>query len=456
MCGLAKNKIQNRFMTSEADLDADIRSLSILSEHSELYAEFAKQGCLRSLVALLAHENTDIAIDTIEVLGELTDEDVEVDETQWRALVDAMLDAGVIELLTQNLARLDEEAESDRAGVYHVLSLVENLCSQQSIAETLGLGNEGMLAWLLARIRKSEKRVGQNMQYAAEVLAIMLQSSPKTRSRFAEMDGVDALLQILSAYRKRDPEKDSDEQEYVENLFDCLVCAVDETIGKEKFVEAEGVELCLIMLREGRMSRSRALRVLDHAMGGSTGVAVCEQFVEAAGLKTVFGMFMKKQDEEAVEHLLGIFSSLLRLLPGQSAGRIRTLAKFVEKEYEKIGKLIELRREYTGRVRAVEDAIKVEAHQLNAEERNAMAGEWLSRRLDAGLFSLQVVDVILAWLVAEDGGARIRVQKLLGERDETFENLKGSLKEQLDGIDAEQSTEQAEIKEMLETLVQHL
>ncbi len=443
-------------MTSEADLDADIKGLSILSEHPELYAEFAKLGCVGSLVALLAHENTDIAIDAIEVLGDLTDENVEANETQWRALVDAMLDAGVVELLTQNLGRLDEDIESDRAGVYYVLSVVENLCSQQSIAEGMAVTDDGLLTWLLGRIRQKEKRVGQNMQYAAEMLAILLHSSPKTRSRFAEMDGLDALLQILSAYRKRDPEKDSDEEEYAENLFDCLVCLVDEPTGKEKFIEAEGVELCLIMLREGKMSKSRALRVLDHAMGGSTGAGICERFVEASGLKTVFGMFMKKQEREALEHLLGIFSSLLRLLPGQSASRIRTLAKFVEKDFEKIQKLVDLRREYTARMTNVEEVIRREGEQLDAGERAAKADEWLSRRLDAGLFSLQTVDVILSWLIAEDGGARSRVEKLLEGRDESFENLKQSLQEQLDGIDAEQSSEQAEAKDMLGTLLQCL
>lgn len=445
-----------RFMTSEADLDADIKSLSILSEHSELYAEFAKLGCVGSLVALLAHENIDIAIDAIEVLCDLTDEDVEAEETQWRVLADAMLEADVVELLTQNLSRLDEGAESDRAGVYHVLGVIENLCSQQSIAENLGVKNEGLLKWLLGRIRRKETRVGQNMQYAAEILAILLQSSPKTARKFAEMDGVDTLLQILSAYRKMDPEKDSDEEEYVENLFDCSVCVVDELVGKEKFVEAEGVELCLIMLREGRMSKTRALRMLDHAMAGSVGMAVCDRFVEAAGLKTIFGMFMKKQEKEFVEHLLGIFSSLLRLLPGQSANRIRTMAKFVEKDYEKIGKLIVLRREYIGRMRSVEEAIKVEAQQLSPDERKAMTDGWLSRRLDAGLFSLQASDVILSWLIAEDDGARRKVKKLLADRDETFKDLKQSLREQLDGIDAEQSSEQAEVKEMLETLIQCL
>lgn len=108
------------------------------------------------------------------------------------------------------------------------------------------------------------------------------------------IDGVDVLLQLLSAYRKRDPEKDSDEEEYVENLFDCLTCVVDEKEGKEKFLEAEGVELAQIMLREGKLSKQRALRTLDHALSGQAGAAACEHLVEAAGLKTVFGMFMKK------------------------------------------------------------------------------------------------------------------------------------------------------------------
>ena len=76
-------------------------------------------------------------------------------------------------------------------------------------------------------------------------------------------------------------------------MFDSLTCLVEETEGKEKFEEAEGVELCLIMLREGKMSKSRALRLLDHALGGRGGAAPCERLIESAGLKTVFGMFMK-------------------------------------------------------------------------------------------------------------------------------------------------------------------
>lgn len=82
-------------MASEADLDTEIKGLSILSEHSDLYEEFAKMGCVGSLISLLTHENADIAIDVVQIISELTDEDVEAQQEQWDALVNAMVSAVV-------------------------------------------------------------------------------------------------------------------------------------------------------------------------------------------------------------------------------------------------------------------------------------------------------------------------------------------------------------------------
>ena len=415
-----------KFIQSEADLDADIKALSILTEHPELYGEFAKLGCVAQLVGLLAHENTDIAIDAVEIISELTDEDVEAEPEQWDRIVDAMIEADLLDLLVSNFARFDEENESDRTGVYHALSVLENMASRTTLAEKIGQDTT-VLKWLLGRIQKKESRVTQNKQYSGEVMAILLQSSPMNRRKICDLDGVDLLLQILAVYRKRDPLKGTEEEEFVENVFDSLTCVVDEAEGKQKFVEAEGVELCLIMIKEGKMSKSRALRLLDHALGGQTGAEVCEKLVDAAGLKIVFGMFMKKQDSQTTEHLLGIFSSLLRLLPANSAGRIRTLAKFVEKDYEKLGKLVKLRRDFASKVGIVDQQIRREQAGLEPEEKEDMADEWLSRRLDAGLFCLQSIDVVLAWLLAEDDGAGKRIQSLLADRDESLAVVKATI-----------------------------
>ena len=439
-----------KFMASEADLDAEIKGLSILAEHAELYPEFVKLGCVGSLVGLLSHENTDIAIGAIQLLGELTDEDVSTKEEQWKALVDELIKNDVLSLLVQNLDRLDEERDEDREGVYHILEVLENLLQDSKNLES----QNDLITWLRTRIkaRIGSKRVNQNQQYAAEILAMLLQTTgPGNRDAFVKGDGVDALLELLSLYRKVDPEKDSDEEEWAENLFDCLTCLVDFNSGATAFLAGEGLELALIMLREGKMSKLRALRILDHGMSGEAAEEVCEKFVEAAGLKTVFGMFMKRQDKETTEHLIGIFASLLRYQPANTSGRIRTLAKFVEREYEKIGKLVQLRREYAGKVQLVNEQIEKEQLDLSKEERDDLADQRLSMQLDAGLFPLQTLDVILSWLVAEDDGARKKITDLLGG----LGILSASLKEQLDGMDVgpEQDAKALAGKEMLEALL---
>ncbi|KAH7313786.1 DUF1716 domain-containing protein [Stachybotrys elegans] len=440
-----------KFIGSEADLDADIKGLSVLTEHPELYPEFVGLGCVESLVGLLAHDNTDIAIDAIELLGELTDEDVEAEDDQWNTLVDGVMAAGLLELLISNLSRFNEDDETDRSGVYHSLGMVENLCSRPAIAAQIGPDTK-LLRWLLARIQRTEAAVTQNKQYAAEILAILAQSGPESRRAIVQLDAVDALLQLVAQYRKRDPDKGTEEEEYMENLFEALTCLVDEEAGKKALVDAEGVELCLIMLKEGKMSKPPALRLLDHASSGSTGAAVCQKLVEAGGLKTTFTLFNKTNDNRLLSHLVAIFASMLRLLPADSAERIRTLAKFVEKDYEKISKLIKLHGDYSTRMRQIEQDTARELRQTPAEEVEVTI---LMRRLDAGLATLQTVDTILAWLVAEDGGARQRISKLLASRDEDLSAIKAVLTEYLSELDAREEDTQ-ELTEMLGTLIEFL
>lgn len=445
-----------KFVGSEADLDTEIKGLSLLSEHGELYFEFVKIGSVDSLVGLLAHENTDIAISVCELLAELTDEDSSTTEEQWKTLVKALIKGDIVDLLTSNLGRLDESIETDRAGVYHILNVLENILSDTENQDIIG-SKDVVLGWLLPRIKKPDQearaKVGQNRQYAAEILAILLQSNKKNRVRVAMKNGVDILLELVSAYRKRDPEKDSDEEEFAENLFDCLACAVEERFASEKFIEGEGVELCLIMLREGRLAKARALRILDHALSGGNATAIAIKVVNAAGLKTIFGMLMKdqKMERSLVEHLIGILASLLRYLPGGSAERIRTLAKFVENDYEKITKLVELRRDYKARLSKVEAEIRREREGLNKAQAEEQADEWFSRRLDTGLFSLQAIELILSWMVAEDSGARQTIMVLLGE--DGLKLLERSLKDQLQGIDPGGGDSAKATEEMLSALL---
>lgn len=467
-----------KFMESEGDLDESIKGLSILSEHPELYEELAESAAATKLVELLAHDNTDIAIAAIEMISELTDEDVEAEQEQWDALVKAFLEADLLSLLISNFGRFDESNSEDQSGVYHSLSVIENLLSQPVNMEVVGK-EQKLLDWLLNRIQKDEKSTTQNKQYASEILSILTQSSRPNRKRVIEANGAEIFLTQLAPYRRNDPEKESAEEEYMENLFNCLTSIVDEPEGKLKFIDAEGVELCLLMVRDGKTSKSRSLKVLDHASGyaesvtsektqtngngtkdesvevpSNTATPVCNKIVEARGLKPIFSTFMKTKnhDPESTEHVLGILASLLRSLPGNTDARFRVLAKFLEKDYEKINKLVSLRRSYAARVAAFDAKLKGQKRGLSKEEQEQIDVENIPSRLDEGLYCLERLDAILAWLVAEDDGAKKAIVKALGERDETLKDVKRTLQAQLDGV---LEVEPAE-REMLETLVAFL
>jgi beta-catenin-like protein 1 len=167
-------------------------------------------------------------------------------------------------------------------------------------------------------------------------------------------------------YRKRDP-SDSDEFEYLDNLFDCLSSCLLEADNKALFSQSEGVDLMILMLkyvvdpeggnrspcsRENTEGRFRALKALDYALSGPSGALNCKTLVEAGGLKPVFSIFTgtgkfaakaKHLASEASSHCIGILSSLLTFLPRDSVEQIRLLAKFVEKDYAAVDKVLELR-----------------------------------------------------------------------------------------------------------------
>ncbi|QYS95569.1 DUF1716 domain-containing protein [Trichoderma simmonsii] len=443
----------HKFIDSEADLDAEIKNLSLLAESSELYGEFVKLGTAGSLVSLLTHENSDIAIDAIEIIGELTDDDVVTETEQWDTLVGALIDSDLLSLLVSNLSRFNEDDESDRNGVYHSLSVLENLSSQKAVATRM-CEEEALLKWLLQRIQRTESSVTQNKQYAAEVLAILSQAAPENREKLVSLDIIDIMLQLVAPYRRRDPEKGGPEEEFVENLFESLTCLVDTPAGRVKFLEAEGIELCLILIKESKVAKHPSLRLLDHATGGTTSAEICQRIVEAGGLKTTFTMFNKSHDQRLIGPLLSIFSSMLRFLPADSPERIRLLAKFVEKEYEKTAKLVKLHRDYTTRIKAAEEEHRQEsARSRDAEEDREI--QLLSKKMDAGLFNLQLVDVILAWLIAEDGGANQKIKRLLAETDDTFKSIQKTLKEQLNELDTSEE-DSKDMGEMLSTLIDFL
>ncbi|ORE12283.1 DUF1716-domain-containing protein [Rhizopus microsporus] len=406
-----------KFMESEADLDEEIKNLLALTEAPELYTELIQLGTVTSLLSLLSHDNTDIAIDTIDVINELIDEDVGTTEDQLerseqvqnaiKALVEAMLENELLQLLVQNLNRLDEKEEADRQGVFKVLGVFESIVSlDPKYAENIALKTEA-LTWLLNRIQN--KSFDANIAYASEILSILLQDSRDIRLKVGELDGVDILLRALSTYRKKDASSE-DESEMVENFFNSLCSLLNEPENKNRFLDSEGIELMVIMLKEKTLSRIRAVKVLNYALSGENGRERCMRFGNKKLKKTHHSAFSESEDEE---HIACIILSLLRNLAHGDVQRMRVVLKFTEDDYEKVDRLIEMKDQYEKRDNQVREDLENAKKTLSEEDYEEFEADFYIRRLDAGLFTLQRVCLLIAALSEESEGVREKAQMLL-------------------------------------------
>ncbi|KAK0453697.1 Catenin-beta-like protein [Armillaria borealis] len=461
-----------KFIDSEADLDSAIKSLLPLAQLPLLsYPEIVKSGAVALLVGLLTHENVDIAIDVVEVFHELTDEDVgdegnddEEDTAEaLKILIEGLLENSILELLVENLKRFNETEESDRQGVFHILGIFENVLGFDPALSNQLVSKTNFLPWLLDRIQA--KTFDENRGYAAEILSILLQDSTDNRLQLGKHDGVETILKVLSQYRKRDP-TDADEVEFMENVFDALCSALNETEIKKLFLAAEGHDLMILMMKEKLQSRSRSIKTLDYAMSGPSGTALCEAFIEALGLKSLFSIFMgnlnKKQKSgetpasEDTSHTLSIMASLFSNIPSDSTERMRLLTKFVENNYEKVDKLLDIRDSAKARLQSTDTEIV--ADKASPDDNDDMDEDSLYlRRLSGGLYTLQIVDYILAWIVMEDDGIRTHALQMLARRNQSLENIVETLRLYHDNVDnesGEPSEDQGPSrKEILEGLI---
>ncbi|XP_068640089.1 uncharacterized protein [Aristolochia californica] len=426
-----------KFADSELELHEELEKLKILAGAPDLYPELVNLETVKKLVGLLNHDNTDIAIDVVSLLQDLTDEDVLEDNLEpAQVLVNALVENNALESLLINLHRLSETDPDESTAIYNTLSTIENMIEINTSVAELVCERTKLLKWLLAKIRVRE--FDSNKQYASEILAILLQNSPANQKRVGQMNGVDVILLAVSMYKSRDP-RTSDEEEMVENLFDCLCCLLMPLENRERFVNQEGVELMIIIMKQKKLAYGSAIRVLDFAMTNYP--KACERFVDVLGLKTAFAAFMgkiptsKKKKKESYQEEIEerIISLIASLFGGISRGsrRERLLSKFVENEYEKIDRLMELYMRYSSRVKAEAerlDQLELDDLELDEEER-------YNRKLESGLYTLQLIAVILGHLwSAEHEGMRTRIDLLLKQQKLTKKDVKDILQEYHDNI----------------------
>ena len=93
----------DKFMESEIELNEELQKLQVISTVPELYNILIELNIIQTLVGILCHDNSDIAIAVVDLIQQLTDADLDNDDDdevggveKMEQLIDALLDEQVI------------------------------------------------------------------------------------------------------------------------------------------------------------------------------------------------------------------------------------------------------------------------------------------------------------------------------------------------------------------------
>ncbi|XP_075248721.1 beta-catenin-like protein 1 [Convolutriloba macropyga] len=410
-----------KFMQTELELHDEIVEMRAIATQPEIYPLLlaTETGALKTIITLVNHDNTDMSVAVIELLHELSDVDTLNESTEGaQLLVDELSEFRVVSVLVQNMERLDEANQKEEAqAIFNSLGIVENILEFKPDLSFEVASNQGLLPWIIRRLKMKSGGDVAVKSYASEILAILLQNSDDVKRQLGESDGIDTLLQQLSQFKRRDPNS-SEDAEFMENTFDCLCSALMcADPNRSQFLEGEGLQLMNLLLREKKRSRFGALKVLNYALSGTEGADNCLKWVDILGLRSIFPLFMRPPSitkgcgyttEQCEEHILSIIYWLIRNIPAALNSstdqptavqqRVRLMNKFTEKDFEKIDRLMELHFKYNLKVRGCDrkiDAQKRELMEIGEDIDDELEDEFYLERLDAGLFTLQLIDYII-------------------------------------------------------------
>jgi beta-catenin-like protein 1 len=254
------------FLESELALHDAIDALEVVASHPRLFGLLVVANTAESLTALLAHENSDIANDTVRLLAELTDADVVLEaEADTRPFVEALLQRDLLALLVAHLARLlavaDVAQESEVSAVFDAFGILENLIEVAPDFVCRSLVERAEFVPLLLKqlaghasaLTGAQSSATRTRLYAAELLSIVLQQAPvDALIGCVTPETVDALLTALAMFRKEPKRYDGSEgPELAANLFNalCSLLLRGGAVARRLVRAADGLQLLLILAR---------------------------------------------------------------------------------------------------------------------------------------------------------------------------------------------------------------
>lgn len=455
-----------RFLQSESELHSILNGfigigtsgLDVLEALSSF--DESLMGFYLNMIPLIEHDNTDIGNKVIEIIHEIIhDEDGISNEDEAEIIFKISkncIKSDILRYFNAHLRRIisleNVEDSDDNQAVYQIFEIIEDLLGIYELYENAEIeelyksfNGSALISSLIEMFKQDPKLVKahsmssfkssgdySNRLFAAELISTIFQISSnylkdslevKTfwESAINECVIIESILVSISPYRFRDP-IDSDEQEYLFNLFDCLgVLLLNSMDARKSFCseKCEGIELFIIFLKELNIARIKSIQIIDYLLANNDDSFICEQFINSGGLKVISPIFMGKGTKKLFKkypkfvindepHVCAILSSLFKNVPLNSLNYFRLISKFVENSGEKCLKLIEIHEKYSKTLNEFD-----KQHQQSHPNKEI----FLLDRINAGLFVLQQVDICLLILC----NSKSILQNLIKENDQKIE-----------------------------------
>ena len=314
---------------------------------------------------------------------------------------DVIVQKGIEDVLTL----LDTFLEMENT--YKFFDATSKSSNESSMIIIPKIASTKLIPWIFEQIGNNNTYTKEKSQYS-EFLFTLLQiettfASASSTNNITKLktlsscnndniDGIEMLLQGVAPYRKKDPSISLDEVETLENYINSLstILLFSSTTNaeyKDHFIKLQGIELMVHCLKSLKHVSYCSLKVIESCFFftslGSFDIAKqsCEIFITNNGFKYLFPIFMgrtipkpsissnvitnKKSKKEWLstieECCIQILCTMTRLLVINNNGNNnneyyeRYLVKFIENDYEKCNRLIELTLKYDVKMRKAEN-----------------------------------------------------------------------------------------------------
>ncbi|KAL3128281.1 hypothetical protein CHM_5g3800 [Cryptosporidium hominis] len=214
------------------------------------------------------------------------------------------------------------------------------------------------------------------------------------------------------------------EKEFLHNIIDIICNLLFEEEMRKEFCDLQGLELMIKLMKEKTSMRHLSIKVVSFAMLDKG--EMNNKFVQMSGLKLIFGFLAhssknlindenyikNRQQQDTDEHLCSIVKSLLQFS--------------TENNYAKLKNFLILRNYYSKKItQALENS---QDDLLEEDENQIEIIETLA--IDAGLFIVQLIDLILVYTIYyEKGNIHDFEKNVLSKNGIELNDLKTSIED---------------------------